>query len=176
MNRRIKKYKTSLAVLSLFCVCFFIFSMYNFLEWEIKTDNTTEYFATIDRICIYNNGFSIYTNEIDGSFVVHGDVAEKISYETLNNLIPGTNIVFRVENTVADDGTVEASPLVVSLKTDSEEIFSLHDYNEARKVYMNYFGYMGLIVSSVFGLILIIVFRKYKAFLKNNVQSVLKLR
>ena len=132
MNK--SKNKTTMII---FALLFFVFIVLiiSISKIDKQTENTTTlYTATVSRVNIVDTGRKIFTEihtkEYKNSLLIDTDVNKNINISDVENLQSGDLIFFRIENIkVKQINSVEFIN-IVSLKTQSKEVFSLEDYNQ----------------------------------------------
>lgn len=97
-------------------------------------DTTTLCMATVSDVDIIDTGKRIFAEinikEYDTSLQISTNISENIEINDIKDLKNGQTIVFRIENIkVAQMNEVEFIN-IVSLGTDTKEIFSLDEYNK----------------------------------------------
>ncbi|MBE6727771.1 MAG: hypothetical protein E7562_03885 [Ruminococcaceae bacterium] len=141
-----------------------IISMNN-IDKQTK-ETTTLYTATVSRIEITdtekNISAEIHTEEYDTSLLISTNICKKIKLDDISNLKSGQTISFRVENIKANQMNKVEFINLISLKTDTKDIFSLEEYNK----YIHDSAYPARIASiamaSLFLLISLFLFFKNK--------------
>ena len=94
---------------------------------------TTVYVATVSDVKVVDNGKNvfaeIYINEYSNHLYVSTNVAKRIDLDSIRDL-NGQIIFFGIENTKVPQMNEVDFVDIVSLKTETKEIFSLEKYNE----------------------------------------------
>lgn len=118
-----------------------------------QTDNTTTYYsATVSNTKIWK-GKDIYvnirTNEYDNDLTITTSIEKNINLDDVRNLQNGQKIFFRIENYKTDDINKVPFIDIVSLSTETKDIFTLDDYNK----FMSVAAYPGRIVGFIVALL-----------------------
>ncbi len=96
-------------------------------------DTTTYYAATVTEIWINRIENSIYaeihTKEYDSALQISTNITKNINMNDVKDLKNGQKIFFRIENIKSDQMNKVDFINIVSLKTETKDIFSLEDYN-----------------------------------------------
>ena len=96
-------------------------------------DTTTHYTATVTETWINSIGNSIYaeihTKEYTNALQISTNISKNINMNDVKDLKSGQKIFFRIENIKSDQMNQVDFINIVSLKTETKDIFSLEDYN-----------------------------------------------
>lgn len=171
MDKKTKRYRIALTVLSILCVMYLILALFCLFCGDTKIENTTECNAVVSMVAgkeNASNGYRVYTNEYHNYFIVSGDIAQAFTPEDLSNFTEGANITFRVKHSIVNGQKGEATPIIVSLKIDGRDIFTLQEYNSVSNKRMKASGLRVLCIFAVFGAAEIITAIKYKSLLKHR--------
>lgn len=142
--------------LLLFCVIIIgvLLSMFG-IDKQTK-DTTALYFATIKDIHIggtmENTYVEIFTNEYGSALRVSTNIAGKIDIDSVKELNKGQTIFFRIENIKVEQLNQVEFLDIVSLSTNTEEIYNLDQYNE----YMHNAAYPARMTGVVMVIVLIV--------------------
>ena len=94
---------------------------------------TTAFSATVKNVVVTETETrvypKIYINESETCLLIISFVGKQIDLEIVRNLQPGQKIYFRVENYKAGQFDEAKMVDVISLRTDTQVIYSLDDYN-----------------------------------------------
>ncbi len=101
-------------------------------------DITIEYSATVRRIHINNSvknkWVQIETEEYDSSLYISVNISKNIDIRKIESLKQGEKIFFRIVDTKAEQLNSVDFVDTVSLKTETNDIFTLEDYNHFMRV------------------------------------------
>ena len=101
-------------------------------------DITIEYSATVRRIHINNSvknkWVQIETEEYDSSLYISVNISKNIDIRKIESLKQGEKIFFRIVDTEAEQLNSVDFVDIVSLKTETNDIFTLEDYNHFMRV------------------------------------------
>lgn len=94
---------------------------------------TTAFSATVKNVVVTETETrvypKIYINESEACLLINSFVGKQIDLEIVRNLQPGQKIYFRVENYKAEQFDEAKMVDIISLRTDTQVIYSLDDYN-----------------------------------------------
>ena len=132
-------------VLLIILVCsvfFFLVTIGIFISMfqiDKKTEDITiEYSATVRRIHINNSvknkWVQIETEEYDSSLYISVNISKNIDIRKIESLKQGEKIFFRIVDTKAEQLNSVDFVDTVSLKTETNDIFTLEDYNHFMRV------------------------------------------
>ena len=99
-----------------------------------KTEETTVYYtATVTDVEItgteMNISVSIYVKEFDNFLYISNNIASNINLDDIRSLAKGQTIIFGIDDAKVSHMDEDIFVDIISLKTDSIEVFSLADYN-----------------------------------------------
>lgn len=128
------KIKTTIIVLSFLLFAGTVGIIISMHKIDKQTaDSAALYTATVKSADIIdtekNISAEIHTKEYDTSLYVSVNICKNINTDDIKNLKNGQKIFFRIENSKAKQMNKVDFLDIVSLKTDSKEIFSLEEYN-----------------------------------------------
>jgi len=132
--------KTTIKVLALILSIVVIFAMMAVLIFYNKADKLTESNTTLCSATVVgwqttrvNNGdiikIVLQTEEYEAYFVITEYIAKNINTDFVEDLTE-QSISFRIQNNMTDRVDQGKSIDMVSLESETEEIFSLEDYNK----------------------------------------------
>lgn len=133
-----KKNKTKIIVMFVSTILFIatIGLIISINKIDKQTENTTtSYIATVIDVDITDTGngvfAEIYTNEYNTTLYISTNICKNIRMDDVKNLEKGETIFFRIENMkVKQMGNVRFVN-IISLKTETENIFTLNQYNKS---------------------------------------------
>ena len=100
-------------------------------DCHLTESDTQEMTATVAEVLCETGTWSIRVAGPDGTLSIPGAVSESLSPEVMQSLQEGQTIHFRMQSpwakTFAENGTGRA----VALRTDTQDIITLPDYNRA---------------------------------------------
>lgn len=96
-------------------------------------ETTTAFSATVKYVVVNKTEDriypEIYVNEVDTYFMIRSSVCKQIDLDKVRNLQPGQKIYFTIENYKAEQLDKVRFVDITSLRTDTQVIYSLDDYN-----------------------------------------------
>ena len=114
--------------------------------------STTLYTATVNYVDVESTGKYVFTeihiNEYDTYLLITTSISKRIATDQIKALKKGQVIVFRIENIKVEQMNEVEFINIVSLKTASNNILSLDEYNN----YMNSAAYPARVASIVLSL------------------------
>lgn len=127
------KIKSVILTVSVIILIMFIIVTVDFKENGRQSGETTTAFsATVKNVVVTESEAKIYpkiyVNEADTCLLIN-TISEEIDLDLVRNLQPGQKIYFRVENYKAKQLDGAKIVDIVSLRTDTQVIHSLDDYN-----------------------------------------------
>lgn len=127
------KIKSVILTVSVIILMMFIIVTVDFKENGRQSGETTTAFsATVKNVVVTESEAKIYpkiyVNEADTCLLIN-TISEEIDLDLVRNLQPGQKIYFRVENYKAKQLDGAKIVDIVSLRTDTQVIYSLDDYN-----------------------------------------------
>lgn len=115
---------------------------------------TTLYTAKVSRIEIIGTDENMYceihTQEYDTTLHISTNIIKNVNEDFLKTIKEGQMISFRIENAKVEQMNKVRFINIVSLKTDTREVFSLEDYNR----YIN----KALLPTRITGVIFLLIF------------------
>lgn len=104
-------------------------------EIDKQTESTTTLFtATVDGVDITDTGervfAEIHTKEYDTSLFISANICENIKMDEIRDLKDGQTLFFRIENINVKQMNKVEFINIVSLETNTKDIFSIDEYNE----------------------------------------------
>lgn len=141
-------------------------------SYKLNEDSTTAFTATVSDVVITDTGtIDIYTKEHKSYLLITTNISNNIEIDNIASLKNGQQIFFRVENAQAElmDQENVAFVSIASLSTDTDNLFSLTEYNEYMRISSyppRIIGGMVIVVSSTVLLIefcLLIIRRRTKS-------------
>ena len=124
-------------VIMLMSLLFFI-AMIGVIIFMSRIDKQTEdttalYTATVMGVDINNIGENVFaeihTKEYSTSLYISTNIGQNIDIDDVRNLKNGQTIFFRIENVKVQQMNKVEFVNITALKTDTNDIFSLEDYN-----------------------------------------------
>lgn len=101
---------------------------------KLNENNTTLFTATVNRVDVIDSGdgifAKIYVNEYDTCLQISTNICKYIEIDDICKLKNGQTIFFRIENIKVEQMNIVEFINVVSLKTNTKDIFSLDEYNK----------------------------------------------
>ncbi len=105
--------------------------------YKQSEDTTTYYSATVSYINVTDTGEStyaeIYTEEYETVLEILPNICKNINMDDVKNLKIGQRIFFRIQNIKSNQMNEVFFVDIVSLRTESKDIFSLDEYNSYTK-------------------------------------------
>lgn len=96
-------------------------------------ETNTAFSATVKYVVVNETEESIYPqihiNEAETYFMIRSSVSKQIDLDKVRNLQPGQKIYFTIENYKAEQLDKVRFVDITSLRTDTQVIYSLDDYN-----------------------------------------------
>lgn len=96
-------------------------------------ETNTAFSATVKYVVVNETDESIYPqihiNEAETYFMIRSSVSKQIDLDKVRNLQPGQKIYFTIENYKAEQLDKVRFVDITSLRTDTQVIYSLDDYN-----------------------------------------------
>ena len=137
-NNEVRRVMRKVLLIILVCsVFFFLVTIGIFISMfqidKQTEDITIEYSATVRRIHINNSvknkWVQIETEEYDSSLYISVNISKNINMNKIIALKEGEKIFFRIENIKVKQMNFVDFVDIVSLKTETDDIFTLNDYN-----------------------------------------------
>lgn len=128
------KRKSVLLAVSVLILIMFIVVTVHFKQNGMQSDETTTAFSATVKYVVVNETEDriypkIYVNEVDTYFMIRSSVCKQIDLDKVRNLQPGQKIYFTIENYKAQQLDKVRFVDITSLRTDTQVIYSLDDYN-----------------------------------------------
>lgn len=131
---RIYKIKSVILTVSVLTLIMLILATAFFEENGKQSEETnTAFSATVKYVVVNETEESIYPqiyiNEAETYLMIRSSVSKQIDLEKVRNLQPGQKIYFTIENYKAEQLDKVGFVDITSLRTDTQVIYSLDDYN-----------------------------------------------
>lgn len=161
-NNEVRRVMRKVLLIILVCsVFFFLVTIGIFISMfqidKQTEDITIEYSATVRRIHINNSvknkWVQIETEEYDSSLYISVNISKNIDIRKIESLKQGEKIFFRIVDTKAEQLNSVDFVDIVSLKTETNDIFTLEDYNH----FMRVSARLARIANIIVALILLVV-------------------
>ena len=128
------KRKSVLLAVSVLILIMFIVVTVHFKQNGMQSDETTTAFSATVKYVVVNETEDriypkIYVNEAETYFMIRSSVSKQIDLDKVRNLQPGQKIYFTIENYKAQQLDKVRFVDITSLRTDTQVIYSLDDYN-----------------------------------------------
>ena len=105
--------------------------------YKQSEDTTTYYSATVSYVNVTDTGESIYaqiyTEEYETVLEILPNICKNINMDDVKNLKIGQRIFFRIQSIKSNQMNEVLFVDIVSLRTESKDIFSLDEYNSYTK-------------------------------------------
>ena len=130
--RSYKRKSVLLAVSVLILIMFIVVTVHFKQNGRQSDETTTAFSATVKNVVMTETETKIYpkiyVNESETCLLINS-ISEEIDLNIVRNLQPGQKIYFRIENYKAKQLEEAKIVDIVSLRTDTQVIYSLDDYN-----------------------------------------------
>lgn len=131
--RSYKRKSVLLAVSVLILIMFIVVTVHFKQNGRQSEETTTAFSATVKYVVVNKTEESIYPqihiNEAETYFMIRSSVSKQIDLDKVRNLQPGQKIYFTIENYKAQQLDKVRFVDITSLRTDTQVIYSLDDYN-----------------------------------------------
>lgn len=131
--RSYKRKSVLLAVSVLILIVFIVVTVHFKQNGRQSEETTTAFSATVKYVVVNKTEESIYPqihiNEAETYFMIRSSVSKQIDLDKVRNLQPGQKIYFTIENYKAQQLDKVRFVDITSLRTDTQVIYSLDDYN-----------------------------------------------
>lgn len=131
--RSYKRKSVLLAVSVLILIMFIVVTVHFKQNGRQSDETTTAFSATVKYVVVNETEDRIYPqihiNEADTYFMIRSSVSKQIDLDKVRNLQPGQKIYFTIENYKAQQLDKVRFVDITSLRTDTQVIYSLDDYN-----------------------------------------------
>jgi len=130
---RIYKIKSVILTVSVLTLIMLILATAFFEENGKQSEETNTAFSATVKFVVNETEESIYPqihiNEAETYFMIRSSVSKQIDLDKVRNLQPGQKIYFTIENYKAEQLDKVRFVDITSLRTDTQVIYSLDDYN-----------------------------------------------
>lgn len=132
-----------------------------------QTESTTTFYtATVISVAVTDMGENIFaeihTKEYKTSLYISENISKNIRMDDVRNLRNGQTIFFGIENTKVQQMNEVEFVNITSLKTDTEDILSLEEYNKCIHNSVVPARIAGVIMASFFLFISLLNYLKFK--------------